>query len=78
MDQDTMPSSGIDRRGFLKLSAWGGAALAVGADGRVATEARVPLGERVRDVKVGADGAVYALTDASPSRILKLTPGSPS
>lgn len=52
--------------------------LDIGADGRVATEARVPLGERVRDVKVGADGAVYALTDASPSRILKLTPGSPS
>ena len=31
MDQDNMPGSGVDRRGFLKLSAWGGAALAVGA-----------------------------------------------
>ncbi len=31
MDQDNMPSSGVDRRGFLKLSVWGGAALTVGA-----------------------------------------------
>ena len=31
MDQDNMPGSGVDRRGFLKLSVWGGAALAVGA-----------------------------------------------
>lgn len=31
MNQDNMPGSGVDRRGFLKLSVWGGAALAVGA-----------------------------------------------
>ena len=41
---------------------------------RVATEERVPLGVRIRDVKVGPDGAVYALTDESSGRILKLTP----
>lgn len=30
---------------------------------RVAYEERVPLGERIRDVKVGPDGAVYALAE---------------
>jgi glucose/arabinose dehydrogenase len=32
------------------------------------------LGERIRDVVVGPDGAVYVLTDNSPGRILKLAP----
>ena len=31
---------------------------------RVAFEERVPLGARVRDVKVGPDGAVYAVTES--------------
>ena len=44
-------------------------------DGRVETEARVPIGARVRDVKMGPDGAVYAVTESSSSSsILKLTP----
>lgn len=35
-------------------------------DDRVAYEERVPLGARVRDVRVGPDGAVYAVTEGSP------------
>ena len=39
----------------------------------------VDLGERIRDVRVGADGAVYVLTDADDGRLLRLVaPGSPS
>ncbi|HEX4918548.1 MAG TPA: PQQ-dependent sugar dehydrogenase [Limnobacter sp.] len=32
------------------------------------------VGERIRDVRVGPDGAVYLLTDNSDGRILKVTP----
>jgi glucose/arabinose dehydrogenase len=44
-------------------------------NGRVAFEERVPVGARVRDVKTGPDGAVYAVTEsrAGPSEILRLT-----
>jgi glucose/arabinose dehydrogenase len=44
---------------------------------RVAFEERVPLGARIRDVKVGPDGAVYAVTESrsGPSQILRLTNG---
>nr|WP_244639981.1 PQQ-dependent sugar dehydrogenase [Devosia pacifica] len=48
-------------------------------DGRVATESRVPLEARVRDVRVGPDGAVYAVTedrDSGTSSILRLTNAS--
>ncbi|HLS67727.1 MAG TPA: PQQ-dependent sugar dehydrogenase, partial [Kiloniellales bacterium] len=43
---------------------------------RVAYEERVPLEARIRDVRVGPDGAVYAVTedrDAGTSTILRLT-----
>ncbi|MBJ3783543.1 PQQ-dependent sugar dehydrogenase [Devosia sediminis] len=42
---------------------------------RVATEERIDLGARVRDVKVGQDGAVYAVTedrDAGTSTIVRI------
>jgi glucose/arabinose dehydrogenase len=44
---------------------------------RVAFEERVPLGARVRDVKAGPDGAVYAVTESrsGSSQILRLTNG---
>ena len=45
-------------------------------DDRVAYEERVPLGARIRDVRVGPDGAVYAVTedrDSGSSAILRLT-----
>ncbi|WMS45052.1 PQQ-dependent sugar dehydrogenase [Acuticoccus sp. MNP-M23] len=50
--------------------------LKVGDDGRVVTEDRVPLNQRIRDVKVGPDGAVYAVTEergANKSTIVRLT-----
>ena len=42
---------------------------------RVAFEERVPIGARVRDVRIGPDGAVYAVTEdrSGPSEILRLT-----
>ena len=47
-------------------------------DGRVVAESRVPVGERVRDVKVGPDGAVYAVTEtrgaSGTSSIVRLAP----
>ena len=41
---------------------------------KVVSEERIPLRERIRDVKVGPDGAVYAVTDGPDGKILKLTP----
>ena len=41
---------------------------------KVASEERVSLDARVRDVKVGPDGAVYAVTDGRDGRVLRLTP----
>lgn len=45
---------------------------------RVAFEERVPVGARVRDVKVGPDGAVYAVTESrgGPSTIVRITSAS--
>ena len=47
-------------------------------DDRVATEERIPLGARIRDVREGPDGAVYVLTEGERggSRILRLAPKS--
>lgn len=45
-------------------------------DDRVKYEERVPLGARIRDVKLGPDGAVYAVTEqrgGGTSSIVKLT-----
>ncbi len=44
--------------------------------GRVVAEHRYleDLGERIRDVRVGADGVVYLLTDSAQGRVLRLVP----
>jgi aldose sugar dehydrogenase len=43
---------------------------------RVVAEERLlaDLGERIRDVRVGPDGAIYVLTDSPQGRVLKVTP----
>nr|WP_246412810.1 PQQ-dependent sugar dehydrogenase [Methylobacterium brachythecii] len=40
----------------------------------VVTEERLSLDRRIRDVKVGSDGAIYAVTEGENGEILKLTP----
>ena len=45
-------------------------------NGRVASEERVPLDARIRDVRVGPDGAVYAVTEVrggGDSSIIRLS-----
>jgi aldose sugar dehydrogenase len=46
------------------------------ANGRVATEERYldEIGERIRDVREGPDGALYLLTDSSRGRLLRVEP----
>ena len=56
---------GLAARGIVRVE----------ANGRTAREAeRIPLGARTRDVRQGPDGAVYALTDETDGRILRLRP----
>jgi len=50
------------------------ARLEFGADGQVKAEERFPVGQRVRDVRQGPDGALYLLTDEDDGRLLRLTP----
>lgn len=42
------------------------------ADGTPASETRITIGARVRDVRTGPDGLVYILTDEAEGRILRL------
>jgi glucose/arabinose dehydrogenase len=48
------------------------------ANGRVTQEERYldELGERIRDVREGPDGAIYLLTDSSRGRLLRVEPAS--
>jgi glucose/arabinose dehydrogenase len=47
--------------------------LELSPDNRVTHEERIALGERIRDVRQGPDGAVYLLTDTGKaSRVLRL------
>ncbi len=41
---------------------------------QVTGEERIPLGQRIRDVRQDQDGAVYVLTDEAIGEILRLTP----
>ena len=49
----------------------------VDSDGRAVEEEAMltELGQRLRDVRVGPDGAVYILTDETEGALLKVTPG---
>ena len=44
------------------------------ANGKVKSEERIPVGERVRDVRQGPDGALYLVTDEDAGRLLRMTP----
>ena len=35
------------------------------------------VGERIRDVRAGPDGALYLLTDNAQGRVLRVTPKTP-
>ena len=50
--------------------------LELGKDDKVVNEEALlaDLNERIRDVRVFHDGAVYALTDSASGKLLKLTP----
>jgi glucose/arabinose dehydrogenase len=41
---------------------------------KVVSEERIPIGQRVRDVRAGPDGAIWVATDASNGQILRLVP----
>jgi glucose/arabinose dehydrogenase len=45
---------------------------------RVTGEERIRLGARIRDVTVGPDGAIYAVTDEANGKILRLSPAGSS
>jgi glucose/arabinose dehydrogenase len=48
--------------------------LEIGADGGIRAEERIAIGERVRDVREGPDGALYLLTDEDDGRLLRIVP----
>jgi len=50
------------------------ARLVFDADGKVKLEERIPVGERVRDIRQGPDGDLYLLTDEDAGRLLRLAP----
>jgi aldose sugar dehydrogenase len=56
---------GLVARGVVRLTLQGQ---------QVTGEERITLGQRVRDVRQGPDGAVYVLTDEASGEILRLTP----
>ncbi|HXG79434.1 MAG TPA: PQQ-dependent sugar dehydrogenase, partial [Methyloceanibacter sp.] len=69
---DTIPGwkgnlliAGLSAQGIVRLT----------LDGeKVTNEERILLGDRIRDVAQGPDGAVYALTDKSDGEILRILP----
>jgi aldose sugar dehydrogenase len=44
------------------------------ANGRVSSEERYEMDERIRDVQQGADGSIYLITDSGSGRILRVRP----
>lgn len=61
-----------------KIAGMGSKALVrVEIDGNSAREAaRYDMGERIREVEQGPDGAIWLLQDGGGARLLKLTPTS--
>ncbi|WP_191059768.1 PQQ-dependent sugar dehydrogenase [Geminicoccus harenae] len=63
--QGSMLIGGLATEGLVRLTLDGD---------RVASEERIDLGHRIRDVKVGPDGAIYAVTDQGNGQILRVAP----
>lgn len=47
--------------------------MAIGPDGAVAAQHRIPIGARVRDVREAPDGSLLVLTDAADGSLLRVT-----
>ncbi|MFG1297882.1 PQQ-dependent sugar dehydrogenase [Xanthobacter sp. V13C-7B] len=63
-------------KGHLFVGALAGAALVEVKvrDGVVMGEERLPMGARIRDVRMGPDGALWLATDSSEGQILRVVP----
>jgi glucose/arabinose dehydrogenase len=48
--------------------------IAIGPDGAVAAQHRIPIGARVRDVREAPDGSLLVLTDGSDGSLIRVTP----
>jgi glucose/arabinose dehydrogenase len=48
--------------------------VALDAQGRVTKQEKLDIGKRVRDVRQGPDGYLYALTDESKGKLLRIVP----
>ena len=57
--------AGLSAQGIVRLTLEGD---------KVASENRIEMGSRIRDVAQGPDGAIYAITDESDGQLLRLTP----
>jgi glucose/arabinose dehydrogenase len=65
------------RGNFLAAGMSSKALVRIAIDGDTAKEAaRYDMGQRIREVEQGPDGAVYLLEDGRDGRLLKLTPKS--
>jgi len=40
-------------------------------------ESRIPIGQRMRDVRLGPDGGLYVLTDSTEGQLLRIVPAAP-
>jgi glucose/arabinose dehydrogenase len=50
--------------------------LRVNDSNQVVSEALIPIGQRVRDIRQGPDGYLYVLTDENNGQLLRLEPGN--
>ena len=48
--------------------------VALDADGKLIRQEKLDIGKRVRDVRQGPDGYLYALTDEASGKLLRIVP----
>jgi glucose/arabinose dehydrogenase len=63
--KDNLVLGGLSEKGLIRLTLEGG---------RVASEERLDLQHRIRDVIEAPDGAVLVITDEQAASLLRLTP----